>query len=536
MIPTSLFLSIGVITPQHNVVTFAGHPAECDLLICLFRHKFGSPLPEADFGLNSSGQRWTGTEWELAQATKDCWLFRDTSAFICDASWSTEEEDAAIAQRRKVDAFVQAATDASGSIQRGYQTYSDDDDFAAMVEARLKEWLQKRRGSDSKVAAQPSEGGAPSLTDEQKTLLQQLLTEGSCNDHNLLKAAKQGPHRCVRSYLLSRYAEWSMSDAGNLDLEFVNLNLHVDLGPGLDGHRQQHAGEFNDLRELLASEHVNKAALLVGDPGSGKSTVLQQYEMRQAVEGLKELERAGRLELCVYARLSAFRQGGDEALDPTEWLQDYWHKRYPLMPPLRTLAAECDLRYVLDGLNEMQVAGGRAYIEAVQRWSQWLDLNIGCPALFSVRTLNYNESIKGSSYVELARWSPDQIQSYVRSQPLKNPEGLITSLNAQDMQDFNGLPIDLKHQCQLFDELGRAAESRAELLSGLGWLKLRQNKLSAEQLDALLGERDKRQMNQPSYWREHLLQLPDQGVLLKTLDAVAHAMHCDAAAQRWANP
>jgi hypothetical protein len=54
--------------PQADVVKYTGDPAGCDLVVGLFRHAFGSPLPEIDYGLSPDGDAWTGTEWELHRA------------------------------------------------------------------------------------------------------------------------------------------------------------------------------------------------------------------------------------------------------------------------------------------------------------------------------------------------------------------------------------------------------------------------------------------------------------------------------------
>ena len=69
------------------MTTFTGDPGDCDLVIGLFRHSFGSPLPEADFGLSPDGDAWTGTEWELHRAVhaaqagtvREVMVYRDMS-------------------------------------------------------------------------------------------------------------------------------------------------------------------------------------------------------------------------------------------------------------------------------------------------------------------------------------------------------------------------------------------------------------------------------------------------------------------------
>ena len=71
--------------PQREVVDYAGDPGDCDLVIGLFRHVFGSPLPVEDWDLSPDGDPWTGTEWELHRGidaarngqVREVWVYRD---------------------------------------------------------------------------------------------------------------------------------------------------------------------------------------------------------------------------------------------------------------------------------------------------------------------------------------------------------------------------------------------------------------------------------------------------------------------------
>ena len=516
--------------PQHEVVTYTGNPADCDLLICLLRHKFGSPLPEADFGLNDKGERWTGTEWELAQAQREQWVWRDVTPFQLEAGLLADEQNARFQQFQAVESFFSDATDDSGSIARGYDRYESHADLSKKIDKRLREWLNKQFGTEGLMAKAVIP--ETTLSTSQQHLLTQLLELGECEDQELLAAAREAKPSCVQSYLLGRYAWWAerCKDLKRPDFShFVNLQLHVDRGPQAEDKRFETSESYKDLAELLQAEESKRGIMLVGDPGCGKSTLLQHYEMTQAVRSLRAIEAGdNNPELCIWLRLSQLQPEDVLNWDADVWLTTIWAEHWPMMPNLRELGRDYRLRYVLDGLNEVKVPSKVDYRLIIARWTEWLEKAQGIAApLFSVRTLNYSRVLTGSARVDIKPWEEEQRRTYVMQRlPASKGRKLLTAIDEQGMGDFNSLPINLSHQCELFEELGRPAEDRAELMSGLVWLRLRDDRLPPD--SELLGDDDWDQVADRDFWRDHLLNLPVQGPLISALDAEALAMHRDA--------
>lgn len=138
--------------PQADVVATTGHPGDCDLVIGLFRHVFGSPLPERDYGLSTGGKAWTGTEWEIHRAVeaarqghvRDVLLFKDTTPPTLPTNRQARSQ--VCAQYERVCDFFEACTEATtATILRGINEHDGLTDFRDRFEKRLKEWLKTHR-------------------------------------------------------------------------------------------------------------------------------------------------------------------------------------------------------------------------------------------------------------------------------------------------------------------------------------------------------------------------------------------------------
>ena len=124
--------------PQSDVTTHTGDPGDCDLVIGLFRHSFGSPVPSADFGLSPDDDEWTGTEWELHRAVqaaqagtvRDVLVFRDLSPLMIDARLPAAQAEAIFQQSQRVRRFLDDCRDpATLAIVRGINEHDGPRDF-----------------------------------------------------------------------------------------------------------------------------------------------------------------------------------------------------------------------------------------------------------------------------------------------------------------------------------------------------------------------------------------------------------------------
>jgi hypothetical protein len=479
-------------TPQRDVTTYVGDPADCDLVVGIYRHRFGTPLPEADFGRSPDGDAWTGSEWEIHRAiesartgrVRDVLVFRDSSDFSLPKGLSRQEKEERWAQYQQVEGFFEACQDpATTALLRSVNDYAGE----AAFDRRLRAWLQAQLAP----AAPAPDAGTPApaketLTAEQASLLDILLHHGDTPlDKALLSTVFHAPVRGLRGYLLQRFAAWTRPEHGELELRFVNLHLLVDRGAGHDGTRMSVRAQYQDLATLIGDPGLagSDAWVLVGDPGGGKSTLLQHHEMTIARAALRALAAEGGgadpaaapIELCIWQRLADFRPGDGE---PGDWLARRWAAQYPALPPLAELAGRFRLRWLLDGLNEMPAPDAAELRSRIRQWSGWIGhcaptggagLRPAAP-LFSVRTLEYSQPLGGDGLqveqVRVAHWTPEQMQRYVELR-LGPGHALWPAIAADaELLELCALPFNLQAQCELAEALGRPARDRAELLSG----------------------------------------------------------------------
>jgi formylglycine-generating enzyme required for sulfatase activity/energy-coupling factor transporter ATP-binding protein EcfA2 len=173
--------------------------------------------------------------------------------------------------------------------------------------------------------------------------------------------------------------------------EFERLVEH-GYGPRTEVRREPVA----DLRTAVR-EH--RRVILLGDPGSGKTTTLWQLTYAYA-EAAKADPRAP---LPVLVRL------GDYTTEMP--FADYLSRHLgPLAPYAETYRASRRLILLLDGLNEMPQAG---YAERVARIQEALDQYAGGTVVVTCRPLDYVVKLKRLQKIEVAPLDEDRIQTFL---------------------------------------------------------------------------------------------------------------------------
>ena len=131
-------------TPQTSVNRYSGRPADCDLTIVILWSKLGTPLP-ADVKREDGTRYESGTVWELEdarQAGKEIWIYRRTEEPVIGL------KDPAYAKKRAayeaVEAFFQGCTNPDGSLESGFNAYSDASAFAGTIEKHLGSFVRAR--------------------------------------------------------------------------------------------------------------------------------------------------------------------------------------------------------------------------------------------------------------------------------------------------------------------------------------------------------------------------------------------------------
>ncbi len=524
-------------SPQQDVHEQAGRPDECQLFIGLLRHTMGGTLPIDRYGLTKE-RAWHCVEWEIDQALAGSrrgqvlgvWVWRDVTPLSIDPTQGVATQRVQFDASIGVSEYLASYRATDGTIERGFNMFSDPDQFAMDLRFALRNWIDSVFAPDPR----PTTTAAEQLTSSQLVLLNALVgtAPGGEIPPEVVRNVLHEPVSGLRGYLLRRHAQWATPAGGRLDRRFVGLTMMIDpeLEPTFDVGRLDN-GHYDDLAELLAEHPDVGAWTLLGEPGSGKSTLLQHYELMMArralcVLGVQDAAKE-RPEICVWQRLSDYT---DSSSPPAQWLEDRWAAQCPGMPRLAELARVVQLRFLLDGLNEIKAPSRVAQLAAADRWAEWAAECSGqmLAPIFSVRTLDQNTLTPPGLQIRqiaLAPWTPERMRRYCAT--VLGADNALWPVISGDPEQLAlcSLPFNLANQCELFRELERPADNRAEMLCGLFWLKLREE-LARQALacPGLVGPADRIALA-GGRWKQTLLALPRDGCIVRWLDATAERMH-----------
>lgn len=364
--------------PQADVVEYTGDPSDCDLLVALFRHVFGSPLPEKDegrdYGLSPDGDPWTGTEWEISQALqagREVWIWRDKTEWIADSGWSRQERDARYQQYNRVLEFIDECKDETGTIRRGVLEYGSAEQLKKELDGRLRAWISHRSAPSPRADDLPSEDPAAArarrVQDHLDTLIDRLAQhEPRYVPLSGTETAEQRLERVLKDVVMPS------------DVVFEAFGFETGCGGGRGAAVAQEPVAYADVldayRALPQRGTVRRLAVL-GEPGAGKSFSLGRIAC--------ELARRARADAAqpvpVLVALGLWT-------DPDEPLEAFI-ARCSLPPPpkgsapaditprllptdLQVLRAEGRLLLLLDAVNEIPPGQRRDKAEAIAALAQ----------------------------------------------------------------------------------------------------------------------------------------------------------------------
>ncbi|MBI3909434.1 MAG: CHAT domain-containing protein, partial [Armatimonadetes bacterium] len=228
------------------------------------------------------------------------------------------------------------------------------------------------------------------------------------------------------------------------------------------------------LPSMRAAVDKYPCIILLGDPGSGKTTALQDLAYQMAGE-------SGQLPLPV--SLGEFVPG--QSVET--FLDGYWggtlghHWRAPeLANHLQDYLPAGRLLLLCDGLNEMPREGYAARVADLRRFiDQWV--KTGNRFMVTCRVLDYGAELDGLQRVEVQPFNDQQIRACIQQRLPDRWEGLWQALSrGQDAQhrllELARNPLNLTIMAAIYRRDGQLSQNRAGLLQRFSEILLEQAK------------------------------------------------------------
>ncbi len=197
------------------------------------------------------------------------------------------------------------------------------------------------------------------------------------------------------------------------------------------------------IRKYLRDGNV----LLVGKPGSGKSTVLQRFRWELAREALKDADRPIPMlvqlrsdRLIVQAICAEFRQA----------------KLRVSKEEVDDLLLDGKLLLLLDGVNEMPSQQRR------QDLQQFRDDNSDTPMILTTRDLALGGSLGIEKQLEMCALTKPQMREFVHKHLPQHGDLLLRQLRDR-LREIAETPLLLWMMCEVFQSTGKIPQSKGEL-------------------------------------------------------------------------
>ncbi|WP_207714185.1 HEAT repeat domain-containing protein [Scytonema sp. UIC 10036] len=225
-----------------------------------------------------------------------------------------------------------------------------------------------------------------------------------------------------------------------------NLPSPFDFGLMVEtvSPKQQNRGDTQEETERLpVQEGLRKYAenhvLLVGKPGSGKSTALARLLLEEA-EKTKSLGGSGCIPVLV-----ELRQYKTSML---ELIEDFLgrHELY-LDVEIKTLLRKGQFLLLVDGLNELPNEEARRELKTFRQ------NNPKTPMIFTTRDLGFGGDLGIEKKLEMQPLKEEQMQQFIRAYLPEKGEEMLRRLGGR-LREFGQTPLLLWMLCDLFKQSG----------------------------------------------------------------------------------
>lgn len=213
--------------------------------------------------------------------------------------------------------------------------------------------------------------------------------------------------------------------------------------------KQEKVERFTVLEGIrkYANEHV----LLIGKPGSGKSTALQQLLLEEAELCLKAEKR----KIPVLIELRSWRTS------VVDLIQKFFrkHKLRLSTDNIDNLLFEEQLFLLFDGLNELPSD------EARREVADFRENNPQIPMIFTTRDLGVGGDLGINKQLEMQPLTEQQMRSFVTAYLPQQGDEMLRQLGDR-LRELGQTPLILKMLCEVFDFAKQVPKSRGALFRG----------------------------------------------------------------------
>jgi formylglycine-generating enzyme required for sulfatase activity len=338
----------------------------------------------------------------------------------------------------------------------------------------------------------------------------------------------------LTEFRLCRIAEWSLP-RHYLDKRFVNLTLLLDKGE-TDAQRWQRVEDFrfNDVRDVLRRTQNDPALVLLGAPGSGKSTVLRRLQLDHSIDRLRDEAD----QISFFIQLNGYRaRSNGELPAPREWLNSRWTALYPQLSSLASLETYLQkgrALLLLDALNEMPHKSTADYFMLVGLWQEFAQeaASQGNRIVFSCRSLDYSAPLSSPDrrvpQVEVQPMNAEQVRAFLKAYIPAHGERIWGELENSPAQfELFKTPYFLRLFCEQVEATGGVIpRGRAGLFTGFvrqALCREREKKSELFQPSTLLSEKDHLMLSLGPK-RLSSFDLPEHGFLIPKLSELAFRM------------